>query len=281
MVRQSLLAFTPKSPNVDASAAEKRKRSITEDDASDFADSPKTRGKKAKSTKAAPKQLKKSEPEQVYKKAIAEVDKMVKLLNAKVKKQGPNGRSVTSDTYSAAMVKFLPEAIRLSEMDENGVRCAFNLLLHLAWNAYGDINVSFKMSGYGGHERTYPLMDEQMMKIIELLATIKDPRTALNPAVVVPHRWTDEDAQVGEFKTGRPNKNQRNQIARQHEEYEKERNDLARERRETTTGTEWINNAISELTESRDYIKGYGHDGFFTKSIARLEELKSKHTGNK
>jgi hypothetical protein len=69
--------------------------------------------------------------------------------------------------------------------------------------------------------------------------------------------------------------------SRQHEEYEKERNDLARERRETTTGKEWINNAISELTESRDYIKGYGYDGFFMKSIARLEELKSKHTGNK
>jgi hypothetical protein len=273
MARQTRLAFAPKSPYVDANASEKRKRSIAEDDASDFSDSPKTKRKKAKSSKAAPKQPKKPKPEQAYKKAIAEVDKKVKSLNAKVKRQGPNSRSGTSDTYSAAMVKFLPEATKLSAVDEQGVRCAFNLLLHLAWNAYGDINASFKMSGYGGHERTYPLMDEQMMKIIELLAATTDPRTSPNPPVIVPHRWTDEDAEVGEFKTGRPNKQQRNQIARQHEEYDKERNDLARERRETTTGMEWINNAIGELTESRDYIKGYGHDGFFTKSIARLEEL--------
>ena len=55
-------------PNGDASAAKKRKRSITEDDASD--------GKKAKSTKGASKQLKKSEPEQIYQKAVAKVDKM-------------------------------------------------------------------------------------------------------------------------------------------------------------------------------------------------------------
>jgi hypothetical protein len=174
------------------------------------------------------------------------------------------------------MVKFLPEATKLSAVDEEGVRCAFNLLLHLAWNAYGDINASFKMSGYGGHESTYPLMDEKMMKIIELLAVITDSSTIPTPAVIVPRRWTDENAEVGKFKTGRPNKQQRSQIARQHEEYDKERNDLARERRETTTGMEWINNAIGELTESRDYIKGYGHDGFFTKSIARLEELRAE-----
>jgi hypothetical protein len=179
------------------------------------------------------------------------------------------------------MVKFLPEATKLSEMDEHGVRCAFNLLLHLAWNAYGDINASFKMSGYGGHKRTYPLMDEQMMKVIELLAAITEPWTSPARTVIVPHRWTDKDAAVGEFKTGRPNKKQRNEIARQHEEYDNKRNDLARERRETTTSTEWINNTINELTESRDYIKGYGHDGFFMKSIARLEELRAKTTGNK
>jgi hypothetical protein len=230
MARQTRLAFAPKSPSVDASASEKRKRSIGEVDRSESSDSPQTKRKKAKPTKAAPKKPKKN-PEQAYQKTIAEVDKKIKLLNAEAKKQDPNYLSVTSDEYSEAMVQFLPEAIRLSEMDEKGVRCAFNLLLHLAWNAYGDINASFKMSGYGEHERTYPLMDDQMIKIIELLATIKDPPTAL--------------------------------------------------RRETITGTEWINNAIGELTESRDYIKKYGHDGFFTKSIARLEELRVQLTANR
>ncbi|KAH8703577.1 hypothetical protein BGW36DRAFT_369566 [Talaromyces proteolyticus] len=189
-------------------------------------------------------------------------------------RRNPNRPWRTSDDYSAAMVKFLPEAVRLSEMDEQGVRCAFNLLLYLAWNAYGDIDASFKMSGYGECEETYPLMDEQMMKIIDLRAAMVDPCTSPSPAVIVPHRWTDEDACVGEFKTGRPNKQQRNQIARQHAAYDKKRNELARERRETVTGTEWINNAIDELTESRDYIEPYGHDGFFTKSITRLEELR-------
>jgi hypothetical protein len=137
------------------------------------------------------------------------------------------------------------------------------------------------MSGYGGHKRTYPLMDEQMMKVIELLAAITEPWTSPARTVIVPHRWTNKDVAVGKFKTGRPNKKQRNEITRQHEEYDNKRNDLARERRETTTSTEWINNAINELTESRDYIKGYGHDGFFMKSIARLEELRAKTTGNK
>jgi hypothetical protein len=160
MARETRLAFIP---IVDASVGEKRKRSIGED-TSEYSVSRKTERKKAKSTEATSKKPKIPNPEQAYKKTIAEVDKKVKLLNVKVKKQGPNSRSVTSDTYSAAMVKFLPEAMRLSEMDEKGVRCAFNLLLHLAWNAYGETNASFKMSGYDGHERTYPLMDEQMIK---------------------------------------------------------------------------------------------------------------------
>ncbi|KAH8691065.1 hypothetical protein GQ44DRAFT_720082 [Phaeosphaeriaceae sp. PMI808] len=178
------------------------------------------------------------------------------------------------------MAKFLPGVSKLNEMGAEGAVCALNLMLHLAHNSYGDINASFKMCGYGGHEKPYWDMDELMLKVVEKCAAIanSNPDTQRPLELVeVPHRWRDEDADVGVFKTGRPNKQQRGWIAKQHEKWEKERNNLARVRRETTK--DWVNNAIAELVDSRDYIKDYGHEGFFPKSIARLEELKSNRSG--
>ena len=296
MARQTRLSFADKSPNVKAEATGKRKRSTVEDNSqSDFSDNETPKAKKSRvtpkakataasakgtSAKAAKPATKTQKPSQIYKKAIAEVDKKVRSLDAKVQKQGPNSGAVTSPTYAAAMAKFLPGVSKLNEMGAEGAVCALNLLLHLAHNAYGDINASFKMSGYGGHKKPYWDMDELMLKVVEKRAAIANSNSDMQQPlelVEVPHRWSDKDADVGVFKTGRPNKQQRGWIAKQREKWEKERNNLARERRETTK--DWIDNAIAELVDSRDYIKDYGHEGFFRKSIARLEELKSNRSG--
>jgi hypothetical protein len=78
--------------------------------------------------------------------------------------------------------------------------------------------------------------------------------------------------EVGEFKTGRPNKQQRGQIERQKAQWIKERNIEARVRREKVE--DWISNAIEELKGEHAAIAPYGLDGYFKKSIQRLEELK-------
>jgi hypothetical protein len=81
---------------------------------------------------------------------------------------------------------------------------------------------------------------------------------------------------VGVFKTGRPNKQQRGQIDRQKASWVKERNTVARDRREKAE--DWISSAIEELKSERDAIKDYGLDGYFAKSIAKLEELNTGRT---
>jgi hypothetical protein len=58
----------------------------------------------------------------------------------------------------------------------------------------------------------------------------------------VRHRWTTADAEVGVFKTGRPNKQQRGQIERQKAKWIKERFEEARRRREKVG--DWVGNAI-------------------------------------
>lgn len=89
----------------------------------------------------------------------------------------------------------------------------------------------------------------------------------------VPHRWTEDDADVGEFKTGRPNKQQRGQIERQRAAWIKRRNIACHEKIKKVI--DWISNAIEELKGEQAFIKDYGLDGYFTKSVAKLEELKA------
>jgi hypothetical protein len=93
------------------------------------------------------------------------------------------------------------------------------------------------------------------------------------PLSLVPHRLTEADTDVGYFKTGRPNKQQRGQAVRQRQDWMKERSEMAKQRRENAK--DWVSNALVELIEERDYIKDYGMKGYFIKSIARLEEPKS------
>jgi hypothetical protein len=212
---------------------------------------------------------------QTYQSIIKNIDKRVKELDKGCKAQGPNGRSITSDHYAAAMANFIPDVMNLSNMD-GGVKFAFNLALYLGEHAHGDFYMSVKMSGYGGSEKPYKALDAIMLLLIERRkdeAIENNVQTAESASLSpVPHRWTEADANVGEFKTGWPNKQQRNQIARQRQEWMKERSEKAKEKREEVK--DWVSNALGEVTDERDYLGGFGLDGYFIESIARLQELK-------
>ena len=133
------------------------------------------------------------------------------------------------------MVQFVSEVYELKDMGAGGARCAFNLLLHIGPNAHGDLEASMKMSGYGGHEGPFAEMDEAMLSVIALRedSDCKGKDEGLD-LPVVRHRWSRADADVGVFKTGRPNKQQRGQIERQKAAWVKERDAEARERRLVT-----------------------------------------------
>jgi hypothetical protein len=216
-------------------------------------------------TKKAPAGTKAAE--QLYKKIIGDVDKKVSGLDARVKKMGPNSRAITSDTYAEAIVKFIKDVRKLMVMD---ARLAFNLLLYIGPHAHGDLEASIKMCGFGESEGPYAELDEVMLEVIALRGDIPCGEEVSLPEVR--HRWTRDDAEVGEFKTGWPNKQQRGQIERQKAKWVKERNIEARARREKVQ--DWISNAIEELKGEQAAIAPYGLDGYFKKSISRLEELK-------
>jgi hypothetical protein len=186
-----------------------------------------------------------------------------------VKKMGPNSRAITSDTYAEAMVNFAKDVRKLMALD---ARFAFNLLLYIGPHAHGDLEASFGMSGYGGTEGPFEELDEVMLEVIALRDDIPSSSNDHVSLPEVRHRWTRDDAEVGEFKTGRPNKQQRGQIERQKAEWIKERNIEARARREKVE--DWISNAIEELKGEQAAISPYGLEGYFKKSISRLEEPK-------
>jgi hypothetical protein len=106
--------------------------------------------------------------EQLYKKIIGDVDKKVSGLDSRVKKMGPNSRGITSDDYAEAMVKYVKDVRKLMELGQEGAKFAFNLLLYIGPHAHGDLEASFKMSGYGGTEGPFAELDEMMLKVIAL-----------------------------------------------------------------------------------------------------------------
>lgn len=224
------------------------------------------------STKKAPEG--KRAAEQLYKKIIADVDKKVSSLDARVKKNGPNSRAITSDHYAEAMVKFIKDVQKLMVMGPDGARCAFNAMMHIGPHAHGDLEATIKMCGYGGTEEPFAELDDTMVAIIELREDIdcdgKDDGSAVPE---VRHRWTVQDATVGVFKTGRPNKQQRGQLERHKAAWIKERFEEARKRREKAI--DWISNAIKELKEEAVEIEQYGLEGYFKKSVAKLEALRT------
>lgn len=87
---------------------------------------------------------------------------------------------------------------------------ACNLLLEMGQHSRGGFHASMKMCGFGESEDAYAPMDECMLEIIA-----KRKEFSLGGGdgeeVVVQGRWKESDAMdsVGDFKTGRPNKQQR------------------------------------------------------------------------
>jgi hypothetical protein len=262
-------------------APQKRKRTTAPIDTPD-AESKDNSTKKQKVSKKAPttkKPLAKEAPEgkkaaeQLYKKILDDVDKKVSSLDARVQKMGPNGRSITSDTYAEAMLKYIKDVQKLMAMGQDGARCALNAMLYIGPHAHGDLEASWKMCGFGESEEPYKELDKVMLEVIALKEDVdclgKDEGVEL-PSVR--HRWTSADAEVGVFKTGRPNKQQRGQIERQKTKWIKERFAEARKRREKVG--DWIGNAIEELKGESADIERYGLEGYFKKSIAKLEEIR-------
>jgi hypothetical protein len=277
---------TLNAPKVAAPQAAKRKFSsiqapvsdLEEESEDELAKKQKTT-KKASVKKAPTEKIPTKKPEggdeaagQLYAKIVGDVDKRVSTLDARVQKMGPNSTSVTSDTYAETMVKFVKDVRKLMEMGQEGVKLAFNLVLYIGPHMHGDLEAGGKMCGFGESEEPFAKMDELMLDVIALRTDVDCGEDAALPEVK--HRWTLNDADVGVFKTGRPNKQQRGQIERQKARWTKDRNAALKQRREKAV-VDWISNGIFELKDEQGYIDPYGLSGYFSKSIAKLEVMKA------
>jgi len=210
------------------------------------------------SAKAANKEAKK-----LYLDTLKAVDKRVSDLDKQVKVMRGNSWSITTSDYATSAGKHLGTAEKLAEMD---AILGFNLLLSLADASHTDLDASCKMCGEPFDESipTFTALDDALLPLIE--KRDKSHRQPDNVLAPVPARWTPADADVGPFKTGWPNKQQRGQMYRQKLEWEKRRTAARRTRRETTD--DWVAVALSDLKEERDYLDAYGVEKYLPKSIA-------------
>jgi hypothetical protein len=231
--------------------------------------------KKAKTTTAAaPKKTTstvgstatKKEAKKLYTDTLKALDKGVDDLDKKVKTMNGNSTAITTSNYASSARKHISAIKQLVAMD---IIMAFNLLLSMADASHTDLNASIKMCGTPCDDSspTFKLLDEALLPLIEA----REKPASSDELLKVPKRWTSDDADVGPFKTGRPNKQQRDQMYRQKLVWEKDRRQARRERREKTD--DWVKVALSDLVEERDYLDAYGVEEYLPKSIAKLEEL--------
>lgn len=188
----------------------------------------------------------------------------------------PNSCAISTDTYAEKSLEFLEPVKELEKMD-GGLVPSFNLAMYVADASHTDCDTSFKMSGYGESEYPFGILDEQLLELIEKRNT-QSPATRQENLPTVPKRWTRQDADVGVFKTGRPNKQQYGQMERQKLDWEKDRREKRSERRETAD--DWVAVALQDLVEERDYLEQYGVEKYFPKSIDRLSELMNPGDAN-
>ncbi|CAD0106130.1 unnamed protein product [Aureobasidium uvarum] len=205
----------------------------------------------------------------LYKDSVKAIEAHLKILDGKVRKMSPNSRAISTDTYAQTSLKHLKPVKELEKMD-GGLVAAFNLAMYVADASHTDCDTTSKMSGYGDSEAPFAELDEQLLDLIEKRNT-QLPATRQDKLPAVPKRWTRADADVGVFKTGRPNKQQYGQMERQKLEWEKDRREKRGERRVIVD--DWAAAALQDLEEERDYLEQYGVEKYFPKSIARLTEL--------
>ncbi|KAG9513068.1 hypothetical protein KCU93_g10170, partial [Aureobasidium melanogenum] len=228
----------------------------------------KTSALKSTTTKKAPA-AKGPTVNKLYKDTVKAIEAHLKILDGKVRKMSPNSRAISTDTYADKSLDFLDPVQELEKMD-GGLVPAFNLAMYVADASHTDCDTTSKMSGYGDSEHPFGILDEQLLGLIEK-RNIQSPATRQDEIPAVPKRWTRQDADVGPFKTGRPNKQQYGQMERQKLEWEKDRREKRRDRRKTVN--DWVAAALQDLVEERDYLEQYGVEKYFPKSIERLSEL--------
>jgi hypothetical protein len=259
----------------------KRRRDIEDDgeaQGSDKENDQPTRPAKAPKTKQArtansvkPKKTTaagtKKEAKKLYTDTLKVLDKRVDELDKRVKTISGNSTAITTSSYATSACKHMGAVKKLIAMDPT---LAFNLLLSMADASHTDLDATCKMCGTPCDNSipTFKLLDEALLPLIEAR---EKPASLAADLPEVPKRWTLKDADVGVFKTGRPNKQQRSQMYRQKLAWEKNRRQARRERRQKTE--DWIKVALSDLVEERDYLDAYGVKEYLPRCIAKLEEL--------
>jgi hypothetical protein len=220
----------------------------------------------AKTTAVKPKKNNDAkDAKKLYTETLKAIDKCVDELDKKVKTMSGNGSSITTASHATSAGKHLTAVKKLAAMDQV---LAFNLLLSMADASHTDLDVSFKMCGTTDNASTptFKKLDEALLPLIDARDA---PSKRASELPSVPLRWTPEDADVGPFKTGRPNAQQRNQMHRQKLAWEKERRAERSARREEVE--DWVAVALSDLKEERDYLAAYRVEGYLPLSIAKLE----------
>ncbi|KAK3691316.1 hypothetical protein LTR37_018677 [Vermiconidia calcicola] len=233
-------------------------------------DAPPPKRKSTKTTaKVAPKKtgVDAKEGKKLFTETIKAIDKRTAELDKSVKTMSGNSRAITTASYASSVFKHVSAAHKLAAIDRI---LAFNLVLSMADASHTDLDATIKMCGTTD-DRSKPVfkaLDELLIPLIEQRSAPCTKATALSPVLA---RWTEQDAEVGIFKTGRPNKQQRNQMYRQKLEWEKERREARRERR--VEEEDWVAVALSDLKEERHYLSQYGVRGYLPQSIAKLESI--------
>ena len=174
-------------------------------------ESKKVEPKRVESKKVEPKKADEAkEAKKLYANTLKAIEKEVKAFDERIMgvKGGPQP-AVDTDDYAIATAKHLPVVEKLAAMD---TVLAFNLIMYMAHASHTDLDSHPKMCGYGGSEPSFRKLDEAMLSLIEQRPVPKDCAKDLPE---VRKRWTPEDADVGVFKTGHPNAQQRKEIDKQ------------------------------------------------------------------
>lgn len=256
-------------PKPSGSAKRKRGTKDREDDAARPAKATKTQTKTANSVPARKTSSvgRSKEAKKLYTDTLEALDKRVNELDKKVKTMNGNSWAITSSNYATSACKHMAAVKKLVAMDTT---LAFNLLLSMADASHTDLDATAKMCGTPCDDSipTFKLLDDALLPLIEAR---EKPASLVAELPEVPRRWTSEDADVGVFKTGWPNKQQRGRMYLQKLAWEKKRRQARRERREQTG--DWVKVALSDLVEERDYLAAYGVEEYLPRCIAKLDAM--------